>query len=257
MKLAFSTLPVPNYDAAELAALCARHQMAAEIRFQNKPLPLGDNVPVSNVGSGVCLLGYDEAQMEKAKALLCELDRAGVPAMRVFIGNFTRKHTDPRRPLDKDGIVRAIRELCEVGPEIWLETHNEYATGKSILPLLQEVNHPRFGVIWDILHPIEDGETPKETLDAIGSYIRHVHIKDAKPHPDPEMHDWLYTSLGEGDMPIREIVGLLEDKGYQGYYSLEWESAWREELKGVCDDPDHLLSTYRQFMDAALAATKH
>lgn len=250
MKLSFSTLPVPHYSAQELSALCRRHGMAAELRLQKgNAIPSGEEIVYSNAGSSICLFGYDPEQIRSAKALLEDLDRAGIPAVRVFIGNFTRRHDDPRRPLDHDGIVKALRELCEVGPEIWLETHNEYATGKDILPLIEKVNHPRFGVIWDILHPIEDGESPKETVAAIGQYIRHVHIKDAKPNPDPAMHDWYYTPLGEGEMPIAEITALLQEIGYEGYYSLEWESAWRQELVGVCEDPDDLLSSYRRFME--------
>jgi sugar phosphate isomerase/epimerase len=250
MKLAFSTLPVPHYNAEELTALCQAHKMAAELRLQpGKEILKGDGLSLCNAGSSVCLFGYDPNQVAAAKALLTSLMEAGVPAMRVFVGNFTRRHDDPRRELDHEGIARALRELCEVGPEIWLETHNEYATGKSIAPLLKQVNHPRLGVIWDILHPIEDGEAPKETMAYIGKHIRHVHIKDARPNPDPAMHDWYYTPLGEGEMPIGEIVTLLREAGYDGYYSLEWESAWREELKGVCDDPHALLSAYRRFME--------
>ena len=250
MKLAFSTLPVPNYTAKELADLCHAHGMVAELRLQpGKEIPTGEGLVYSNAGSGVCLFGYNEEQIKQAKALLLSLEAAGIPAMRVFIGNFTRRHDNPRREIDREGVVKALAELCEVGPEIWLETHNEYATGRSILPLIEKVNHPRFGVIWDILHPIEDGESPAQTVAYIGKYIRHVHIKDAKPNPDPAMHDWYYTPLGEGEMPVKEILAELEKAGFDGYCSLEWESAWREELKGVCDDPDVLLSTYRRYME--------
>lgn len=250
MKLAFSSLPVQGYSGEELRDLALAHEMAVELRLpRDNTIPLAEGLVWSNAGSGVCLFGYDEMQVKNAKALLFRLQEAGIPAMRVFIGNFTRRHDDPRRDIDEAGVVRALQELCEVGPEIWLETHNEYATGKAILPLTEKVNHPRFGVIWDILHPIEDGECPEDTLALLGKHIRHVHIKDAKPNPDPAMHDWYYTPLGEGEMPVAKIISLLQGIGYEGYYSLEWESAWREELKGVCDNPEVLLSNYRAFME--------
>lgn len=250
MKLAFSTLPVQAFSAEQLSDLCERHGMTAEIRCnRDGTFTYAKGLPISNIGSSICLFGYDAGQMEKAKAQIASVHEKGVRAIRIFIGNFRRRHTDPARPLDREGIVRAIQELCDIGPEIWLETHNEYATGKAILPLLQEVNRKNFGVIWDIMHPLEDGESVAETYALIGHAIRHVHIKDGKPSTDPDAHDWVYTKLGEGVVPMGEIIKCLEDGGYTGYYSLEWESMWRAELVGVYEDPDVLLSDYQTYME--------
>lgn len=32
--------------------------------------------------------------------------------------------------------------------------------------------------------------------------------------------------IGEGVIPIKEIVKTLESDGYSGYMSLEWEKKW-------------------------------
>ena len=56
-------------------------------------------------------------------------------------------------------------------------------------------------------------------------------------------------SLMATRMPIEDFLPILETMDKAGYYSLEWESAWREELKGVCDHPDTLLDAYRRFME--------
>ncbi len=91
---------------------------------------------------------------------------------------------------------------------------------------------------------------PKETLDYLGDKIAHVHIKDGKKHEDPDMIDYVYTTVGEGELPIKEIVNLLKDFGYKGYLSLEWENEWREEIKGKYTDILKLLSDYNAFMDS-------
>ena len=253
MKLAFSTLPVQSFSAEQLAALCARHKMAVEVRAnQDGTFTYAKDLPIVDIGTGICLFGYSAEQMAKAKAQIAQIHEKGVRAVRIFIGNFRRRHSDPAKPLDREGIVRAIQELCEIGPEIWLETHNEYATGKAILPLLCDVNRENFGVIWDIMHPLEDGESVAETYASIGHAIRHVHIKDGKPFENADAHDFFYTKLGEGVVPIREIVACLEKNGYQGYYSLEWESMWRPELQGVYENPDVLLSDYQTYMEEIL-----
>ena len=98
----------------------------------------------------------------------------------------------------------------------------------------------------------KDGESVFETWQNLHDKIKQIHIKDAKPHPDPAFHDWYYTKLGEGELPIREVVECTQKDGYKGYYSLEWESAWRPEIKDTYSDADALLSDYKTFMEALL-----
>lgn len=251
LKLSFSTLPVMGMNAAELTALCHRHGMQAEIRLApDNSFPYSPDLPIVNLGSGICLRGYDRAQVATAKVLLEKAKEAGIAGVRVFLGNFCVRRDAPRAPIDRDGCVRALKELCSVGVGVWVETHNEYATSAALLPLMQDVGEPNIGIIWDVVHPIEDGEDIYTTYKNLKPYIRQIHVKDAKPHPDPMNHDWYYTKLGEGELPIAEVVRLTREGGYEGTYSFEWEEAWRAELKGVYTDPDTLLQDFRAYMEA-------
>jgi len=250
LHLAFSTLPVPDADADALAALCRRHGMAAEVRCRpDGSCPVSPDLPICSVGSSVCILGTeDDATVKGWCEQFRSLFRQGIRGVRVFLGNFRRKYSDPARPLSPDGIVRILRELCETGPDILIETHNEYATSDALVPLLRAAAHPRLGVIWDCLHPLEDGEEIGRTWEALHPYIRHIHLKDARPPSDPDAHDWVYTRLGEGEVPLCELIRMTRRDGYDGYYSLEWESPWRPELAGLYDTPDALLDAYAAFM---------
>jgi sugar phosphate isomerase/epimerase len=67
------------------------------------------------------------------------------------------------------------------------------------------------------------GESPAETARLIGRLTHHVHLKDGKKAGG-------YTLLGEGEVPVRELVAELHKVGYKGYLSLEWEKAWHPEL---------------------------
>lgn len=250
LSLAFSTLPFPDLDAADLAALCRRHHMAAEVRCRpDGSCPVSPDLPVCSAGSSVCVLGTeDDATVERWCGQFRSLFRQGIRGVRVFLGNFRKKYSDPARPLSPDGICRILRKFCETGPDILIETHNEYATSDALVPLLREVGHPRLGVIWDCLHPLEDGEDVSRTWEALCADIRHIHIKDARPSDDPDSHDWLYTRLGEGTVPLGELLRMTRRDGYTGCYSLEWESPWRPELAGLYDTPDALLEAYAAFM---------
>ena len=42
---------------------------------------------------------------------------------------------------------------------------------------------------------------------------------------------WQLVPLGEGEVPVREIIGLLAAGGYGGYFSVEWEKYWHPEIE--------------------------
>lgn len=250
MNLAFSTLPMQGMSAEALRALCTDHGMKAEIRCAaDGSFPYVDGLPVTNVGTGICLLGYDEGQLAAAGRQLALVKARGIAAARVFLGNFRMRHDAPQKPIDEAGIVRALRHLTESGVEIWIETHNEYATSASLVPLLERVASDKVGIIWDIAHPIEDGEGANDTWQNLHTFIKQIHVKDAKPHPDPVFHDWYYTKLGQGQLPIAQVVEMTQRDGYGGFYSLEWETAWRPEIQGIYTDAGALLAAYKAFME--------
>ena len=251
-KLSFSTLPCMDYGSTELLKLCEKYGFSGvEVRTKNDgSFVSGGGLYVTDVGSSFCIKGYDSNLLEAANDLTKRIKDSGIGAMRVFLGNFCKRYDDPRAELDYDGIVEMLRKMCDFSAcEIWIETHNEFATGKTLKTLLSDINRENVKIIWDIIHPIEDGETPEETVTYLGNNIAHVHIKDGKKHSDPIWHDYEYTPVGEGELPIKQIVDLLKKNGYDGFFSLEWESLWRDELKKLDWSVDKILKEYIDFMD--------
>ncbi|MDR6550629.1 sugar phosphate isomerase/epimerase [Paenibacillus qinlingensis] len=117
--------------------------------------------------------------------------------------------------------------------------------------LLDDVNRSNCAVIYDIIHPLEEGELPQDTIALLGSRIVHVHMKDGMPFEDPMELNWKYTKLGEGHIPIAEILQLLNQAGYKGFYSLEWETKWRKELQIFGMEPEIVFPAYYEFMQTA------
>lgn len=113
---------------------------------------------------------------------------------------------------------------------------------------MADVGQANCKVIWDLLHPVEDGEPPEQTLAFLLAKCAHVHIKDGRPAKDPLVHDWVYTPVGAGALPIPQMVGLLMRNGYDGYFSLEWETKWRGELQELRLDPSDVPAEYARYM---------
>ncbi|MCR4692688.1 MAG: sugar phosphate isomerase/epimerase [Firmicutes bacterium] len=249
MKLTFSTLICPEYSGKELNSLCDRFVFSGVELRTGSDNALLDDVPIIDVASSLCLFGYNKMQLDEIKQILSDMEKRHIGAIRIFLGNFRRRYDVPARNIDYAGIVKMLRALCTFTKgEIWVETHNEFATGKSLKKLIEDVSCDNLKIIWDVMHPFEDGEQPEKTMEYIGDYIAHVHIKDGKKRKDPIWHDFEYTPLGEGEVPIRDIIKLLKRSGFTGYYSLEWENMWRDELKALNWSVDDILSRYIKFM---------
>ncbi len=251
MKLSFSTLPCMSASAEELKNFCETFGFyGAEVRTNNdNTFTYGEGLNITNLGSSICIKSYNQELLDKAIELFKNASEAGISAIRIFLGNFCRTYDAPKDPVVHSEIVEMLRKLCDsTDIEVWIETHNEYATGRALRELLDDVNRDNIKIIWDIIHPIEDDETPEETLNYIGKDIAHIHIKDGIKPTDKNQHDYIYTALGKGELPIGKIVKLLKDFGYDGCYSLEWESLWRNELKDLNISNDELFEDFVSFM---------
>ena len=64
--------------------------------------------------------------------------------------------------------------------------------------------------------------------------------------------DWELVLLGEGEVPVREMLGLLTAGGYRHWISVEWEKRWHPEIaEPEVALPQH-LSVLAQWMEVNL-----
>jgi sugar phosphate isomerase/epimerase len=110
---------------------------------------------------------------------------------------------------------------------------------------------PEFGFNFDPSHLIWQGVDPVEFLRAFPDRIYHVHMKDAIVRPggcrgilashlnfgDPR-RGWDFRSLGRGSVDFQAILRALNDIGYDGPLSIEWEDSGMDRdhgAKEACD----------------------
>ncbi len=129
--------------------------------------------------------------------------------------------------------------------QVLLETHDDFSTSQQILELLGDAEIENLGILWDVLHPYRHGEAFAETFKALGPRIGHVHVKDSA-HFSKDGFD--LTLVGEGRLPIGEAVELLQNGGYQGYLSLEWEKAWHPEIPDAEVAFPHYVEAMKQYL---------
>ena len=130
---------------------------------------------------------------------------------------------------DNDALVRerldALLPAAEQsGVTLLLKTSGIYADTARLRALMDDYASDYLGALWHMHHPYRDrGESPDATIKNLGAYVKHVHLRDS----DDAEH---YNLVGEGSLPIGELMRALGSIDYDGFISLEWKPEWMEDL---------------------------
>ncbi|MES2657838.1 MAG: sugar phosphate isomerase/epimerase [Verrucomicrobiota bacterium] len=107
-------------------------------------------------------------------------------------------------------------------------------------------NHKRFGFNYDPSHLGYQGVDYVKFIRDLGKRIYHVHMKDVWwNHGDGTVgvfgghtnfgdarRFWDFRSLGHGDIDFEDIIVALNDTGYKGPLSVEWEDIRMDRVHG-------------------------
>jgi sugar phosphate isomerase/epimerase len=243
MKLSFSTLGCPDWGIDEIidAARSSGYDGVELRHYQGSldlPKVLGGfpggmsafrrrfvqaGIEVCCLDSSVVLSDPDPSTADGERMI--ELAMAlGAPYVRVFGGDVPAGESREaclKRAADK--LARLGRRAAQRGKRVLVETHDAFSSGDQVAELLDAAGDDGTGALWDLNHPVRQGQSPEETARLIGGRTHHVHIKDST-------EDGALVRLGEGDIPLEELVAKLPAAGYTGHLSLEWERAWHPEL---------------------------
>ena len=122
-----------------------------------------------------------------------------------------------------------------------VETSGVYSDTAKLRELLDRFACDNLAALWDMYWPyFNSDEKPETTIKNLGAYIRHVHIKDAERNENGTQ----FCLIGEGEMPIAEMMLGLRSVNYDGFISLEWDPKWCEEL----DDMEIIFSQFVNYM---------
>lgn len=212
-----------------------------------------NGIGITDLGTSISLMDYEPEKIQKAKDTAALAALVGAKGLRLFAGGSVITIHDVSAH-NLDGIVRSVKEINAyvqpLGVELWLETHSYFSTGERMKQILDGVNSPNVKVIWDVIHSVEFGESPAQTVACIGGSIAHVHLKDGRKSLDAERVVYELTALGAGTLPIQETMQCLREISFDGYLSLEWESAWHPKLNSLYTDIPDLLAAYNRYLDA-------
>jgi sugar phosphate isomerase/epimerase len=161
---------------------------------------------------------------EKIEAGYCDFTARWLPILEAFREN-------------------EVRFALEVHPT---EIAYDIYTMKHALAAVN--NHPNFGINFDPSHLMHQFINPVSFLDEFSKRIFHVHVKDIKLRLDGRSsilgshlafgdarRGWDFVSPGHGDIRWDELIRKLNQIGYAGPLSIEWEDSGMEREWGAQD----------------------
>ena len=142
----------------------------------------------------------------------------------------------------EETVYNALRQLTPVaqkaGVSLLLKTSGIYADTARLRKMLDQFASDHLGALWDVHHPYRDfGESGDATIKNLGAYVCHVHLRDSD-------NTGAYQLIGEGTMPIADVMRALSSVNYDGFISLEWKPEWLEDLQ----DPEVIFPYFVNYM---------
>lgn len=157
------------------------------------------------------------------------------PIVRVF--SFWRT-VQPEKITSRiiEALHGAVEKAAAAGVKIGLENEHacNIATASESAPILDAIQHPSFGLVWDPANCYIAGEVPYP--DGYGrlaaNRILHVHAKDGVLPPGSDRMIWGDVGAGEVDW-TGQLSAMVRD-GYAGMVSLEthWGGPGGDKFKG-------------------------
>ncbi len=185
-----------------------------------------------------------EGSFEEIQKLIATARDLRVPYLRI--------HETSREPevfpRVREAITKVLPTACESGVCLLVETTGLFSDTALLSELLNSFSSDSLGALWDLHHPyFEHGEDAETTIRNLGAYVRHVHIKDSAPSANGRE----YCLIGDGELPLGDMMDALASINYDGCISLEWNPEWIPELSDIEIILSHFVTYMNRFMPTA------
>lgn len=235
-----------GFDAIEFTDLAGAPDLEAQKDYARQIRAEADrlNLPINAYTIGACL--YQESE-EKNQAEIRRLE--GQLEVAAILGAKVMRH-DVCYALGKTGDARSFdlmlptlaknaRAVTEYAQKLGIRTCSEnhgYIAQDSdrVERLFNAVHHDNYGLLVDMGNFVCVDEDPAKAVSRVAPYAVHVHAKDMLVRSEPTgaccyptrgCNYFCGTVVGEGDVPVKKCLRILERAGYDGYVSIEFEGA--------------------------------
>lgn len=163
---------------------------------------------------------------------------------------YVRVKTDDSGNIDTvKSVIDKVLPLAKAEKKVLLvETCGIFANSEKLCDFLNYFATDSVAALWNVSATCFFGkEEPEETITNLGVYVKHVHICDGTVSGGEFSH----SLIGEGELPIPDIMASLRSINFDGFISLEWDPRWFSALDDMEVIFAHFINYMRQFGDTA------
>lgn len=198
-----------------------------------------------------------KAHVEIVTQALEEASELKAPFLRIF-GGYHREaggeeqiETDIGLEMVISGIEKCLPSAEKLGVVMALENHGRLpAHSYELKGVVEHFASPFVKVMFDcanfMANSMDEPENPLDAYARLKEHVVHAHVKDMGPCISNNFRRLEGYVAGKGIVPLKQFVALLEEDGYRGFCSLEYEaSAISPEEYGVPESLDYLKKIRR------------
>lgn len=162
-----------------------------------------------------------DARVEATKQAMSLGYQLGASIVVNQIGHVATEKDDPSRQLLIEVLTELGKHGQKAGAFLAAETGNE--SGAELADLVTDLPEGSLAVALNPGNLIIRGLSASEAAQDLGNHIQYVRAKDGVR--DLAQGRGLEVALGRGTVDWPEVMGLLEDHNYRGYFTLEREQS--------------------------------
>ncbi len=129
-----------------------------------------------------------------------------------------------------------------------VENHQD-VNSEDLLALCNHFECEYFGVVLDVANPLAVAEHPIDFAMGVMQYIKYVHLKDYRIYWSDVGYRLVRCPVGAGDIPLKEIIDMLNRHGKANSASLELAALENRHVRCFADDfwPEYPTRSAAQF----------
>ncbi|MBQ1312297.1 MAG: AMP-binding protein, partial [Blautia sp.] len=216
--------------------------------FQEKSSPTNPELAASSrrylINNGLSIPCVDTAEdftKEGFEAELAESIQVAVNLGVELVGIHTRCREQEEC---RERVAKLIDLVGNKPVTLVVETTGAFAETGRLRDLLNYFADDRLAAVWNMYSTcVEGNEDAETTITNLGAYVRHVHIYDFARKdgiPMPEL-------MGEGELPIQDMMNALRSVNYDGMISIVWNPEWMKDLADLEIILPHFVTCMNRF----------
>ncbi len=259
MKLSFS---IQNWDNLTWSECCAcaadAHLKGIELYNLDSPMLSGKTSPTNPelaavtrrdlVRQDLCIPCVGTVGDFTGPEFASELAEAMEVAMNLGTENIVIHTNEGDQAVCEQAVDLLLDVIGEQPVRLLVDTVGAYADTGRLRELLNRYADDRLCACWNMPATCLAGESAEQTITNLGAYTFHVHLHDYRIEDGvvrPEL-------IGEGELPMQDLMDALRSVNYDGFISLQWNPEWMEGLEDIEIILTHFVSCLGRFESTRL-----